>query len=205
MTPPLSGPMCPGNCLQYPFHDIASRFPRDYYWMYPAILLYLVYITCLSILHYSTPPRQKFISHAALLFAFAGSLLLITDYFLQLTVIQPALLNNETEGIAILTQYNPHGIFIVLEELGYLLITLAFLLQAFIFKGKGLKRAVKIVFLAGFVLSVTALLLLSLTYGFKREYYYEIVAISVVWLIFIVNGILIAVLFNQSAKTAELI
>ena len=36
LTPPLSGPFCAGGCFTYPYSDIASRFPRDYYWMYPA-------------------------------------------------------------------------------------------------------------------------------------------------------------------------
>jgi hypothetical protein len=29
-------------------------------------------------------------------------------------------MNGETDGLSILTQYNPHGIFIALEEIGYL-------------------------------------------------------------------------------------
>lgn len=31
-TPPLSGPFCQAGCFQYPYTDIASRFPRDYYY-----------------------------------------------------------------------------------------------------------------------------------------------------------------------------
>ena len=200
LTPPLSGPLCPADCFQYPFLDIASRFPRDYYWMYTAILLYIVYIACLVVLHQSTRKSKKFLSHTALLFGFAGSLILITDYFLQITVIQPALLNNETDGISMLTQYNPHGVFIALEELGYLLISITFLLYALLFKGKGLNRAVKIVFLTGFILNLLALLLTCLAYGIHREYYYEIAAISIVWLVFIPNGAMIALLFKRLTR-----
>lgn len=38
-TPPLAGPFCTGECYAYPYLDIASRFPRDYYWMYPAMFI----------------------------------------------------------------------------------------------------------------------------------------------------------------------
>lgn len=34
-------------------------------------------------------------------------------------------MHGETEGITLLTQYNAHGIFIALEELGYLLMSLS--------------------------------------------------------------------------------
>jgi hypothetical protein len=38
MTPPMTEPFCQGPCFEYPYHEIVSRFPRDYYWMYPTIL-----------------------------------------------------------------------------------------------------------------------------------------------------------------------
>ena len=37
LTPPLSGPLCAAGCLDYPYSEAASRFPRDYWWMYPAL------------------------------------------------------------------------------------------------------------------------------------------------------------------------
>jgi len=54
-----------------------------------------------------------------------AALTLLADYFVQLTVVQPSLLAGERDGIALLSQYNPHGLFIALEELGYLLISLS--------------------------------------------------------------------------------
>jgi hypothetical protein len=41
-----------------------------------------------------------------------------------------SLMNGQAQGIALLTQYNPYGVFIVLEELGYLLMSLSFLFLA---------------------------------------------------------------------------
>jgi hypothetical protein len=48
LTPPLSGPFCLEGCFGYPYVDIASRFPRDYLWMYPAILLILIYVVLIG-------------------------------------------------------------------------------------------------------------------------------------------------------------
>jgi len=69
LTLPLSGPYCAGACFQYPYTDIIVRFPRDYYWMYPAMLLmfiYVVYMVCID--QYSDTYRKIF-SRTALSFA----------------------------------------------------------------------------------------------------------------------------------------
>ena len=58
--------------------------------------------------------------------AVASMAVIAIDYFIQLRVVQPSLLNGESEGLAIMSQYNPHGVFIALEELGFLLAGLAF-------------------------------------------------------------------------------
>src|SRR5687767_9742646 len=43
-TPPLSGPICKAACFDYPYTDVAARFPRDYHWMFPAMLATLLYL-----------------------------------------------------------------------------------------------------------------------------------------------------------------
>ena len=40
-------------------------------------------------------------------------------------------MNGETDGIALLTQYNGHGIFIAMEELGYITMSISFLFSLF--------------------------------------------------------------------------
>ena len=50
-----------------------------------------------------------------------------------------------------MTQYNPYGVFIVLEELGYLLMSLSFVFLAPVFAGGGrLASVIGWVFVAGF-------------------------------------------------------
>ncbi|EKD24348.1 MAG: hypothetical protein ACD_81C00042G0003 [uncultured bacterium] len=200
LTPPLSGPFCRNNCFTYPFLDIVSRFPRDYIWMYPAILLLLVYVTLSVCIHYLASDEKKIYSHIGFSFALISATLLIADYFLQLSVIQPSLLNRETDGISILTQYNPHGIFIALEDLGYLLMSLSFLFMALVFSGSRLEKSIRAVFVTGFVLASTSLMLISSLYGIHREYRFEIAIIAINWLVLIISGILLSRLFKRKIE-----
>src|ERR1043165_5018544 len=70
-TPPLSGPYCVAGagCYSYPFADIASRFPRDYYWMYPAILMALAFYVVIVSIHYFAPAEKKIYSYIGVSFA----------------------------------------------------------------------------------------------------------------------------------------
>ncbi|OPX90166.1 MAG: hypothetical protein A4E53_01052 [Pelotomaculum sp. PtaB.Bin104] len=92
LTPPLSGPFCTGSCFEYPFSNIVSRFPRDYLWMYPAILLTLIYIVLIVCIHHYAAREKKLFSQIGLSFALISATILVTDYFIQISVIQPSLL-----------------------------------------------------------------------------------------------------------------
>ena len=69
-------------------------------------------------------PRRVF-SRAGLPLSLMGASFLV-DYTLQLTVMQPALLTGQLEGLSPLSQYNPHGVFIGVENVGYALLAGAF-------------------------------------------------------------------------------
>jgi len=101
LTPPLSGPFCAGGCFTYPYSDIASRFPRDYIWMYPAMILNMVYYVLMVAIHYFAPAEKKIFSHIGQSFALLSMATFVIDYFLQVSVIQPSLVLGETEGIAL--------------------------------------------------------------------------------------------------------
>ena len=71
--------------------------------------------------------------------------------------------NEETAGIALLTQYNPHGIFIALEEAGYLLMSISFLCVAVVFPAQTRRlTAIRWLFVLGFVVPLAALVLVGL-------------------------------------------
>jgi hypothetical protein len=199
LTPPLSGPGCQASCFEYPYTDIISRFPRDYLWMYPAMLLAFIYFVLMVCIHHYASPEKKIFSQIGSSLALVAAAVLIIDYFVQVSVIQPSLVNGETEGIALLTQFNPHGIFIALEEVGFLMMSVAFLFFAPVFSGpSGLERAIRWIFLLSFILTILALVIISIQYGINREYRFEIVAISINWLALIVSGILLSRVFKRA-------
>ncbi len=197
LTPPLSGPSCTDSCYEYPYHDIASRFPRDYYWMYPAMVLTLLFVVLLVIIHHYAADNRKVFSQIGLSFGLIAAAALLVDYFVQVSVIPPSLENGETDGIALLTQFNSHGAFIALEEVGYLMMSLAFLCIAAVFAGGRLERAIRWIYIGSFVLSMIALIIVSITYGIEREYRFEIAVITLDWAALIITGPLLAVLFRR--------
>jgi len=89
----------------------------------------------------------------------------------------------------------------VLEGLGYLLMSLSFLLLAPVFaEGGRLAWAVRWVFVGGFTLTVVFLGTISAVYGLERMDRFEIAAISVAWLVLAVNGILLGLLFRRRVE-----
>ena len=197
-TPPISGPFCKGSCIAYPFTSIISRFPRDYIWMYPAMMLTLLVVFLMVSIHYYTPAEKRVFSLTALCFTLLSSTLLFVDYFVQVSVIQPSLVRGETEGIALLTQYNPHGIFIALEEAGYLALAASFFFIAFVFNGAGsLERAIRWILIIGFILAFGSFIVLTFIYGNNLEYRFEVTVITIDWLVLIVFGILLSQVFKK--------
>jgi hypothetical protein len=198
---PNSGAGCRENCFKYPYVNSLSEFPRDYLWMPPAMLLVVVYVILVVSIHAYADQHKKIYSQIGLSFSLIAAGILLSDYFIQFFVVPISLMNRETQGIALLTQYNAHGIFIVLEELGYLLMSLSFLFLAPVFANTGrLGSAVRWVFIAGFVLTMVFLAVISIIYGLDREDRFEIAVISIDWLVLVINGVLLSLLFRRQLK-----
>src|SRR5215212_9859334 len=166
---PNSGAGCRENCFEYPYVNTLSEFPRDYLWMPFAILLVVLDVILIVSIHAYAAQHKSIYSQIGLSFALIAAGILLSDYFIQFSVVPVSLMNQETDGIALLTQYNAHGIFIVLEELGYLLMSLSFLFLAPVFANRGrLESIVLWVFVAGFVVTVVFLAVISINYGLDR-------------------------------------
>ncbi|HUX56772.1 MAG TPA: hypothetical protein VMV77_07355 [Bacteroidales bacterium] len=203
-TPPISGPFCVDSCINYPFANVVLRFPRDYLWMYTAILLILIYVVLMVCIHHYASREKKIFSQIGLSFALISAAILIIDYFIQISVIQPGLVNGEIDGIAILTQYNPHGIFIALEEIGYLMMSVAFLCLAPVFSGTNrLESTIRWIFIISFILTITSLIILSIFYGINREYRFEVAVITINWMVLIVSGILLSIVFKRAIRMSH--
>jgi hypothetical protein len=198
---PNSGAGCRENCFEYPYVNTLSEFPRDYLWMPPAMLLVVFYVILVVSIHAYAAQHKSIYSQIGLSFALIAAGILLSDYFIQFSVVPVSLMNQETEGIALLTQYNAHGIFIVLEELGYLLMSLSFLFLAPVFANRDrLASVVRWVFIAGFVLTMVFLVVLSVIHGLDRMDRFEVAVISIDWLVLVLNGVLLSVLFRRQLK-----
>lgn len=198
LTPPLSGPFCVADCYQYPFTDIASRFPRDYYWMFLAIFLEISYLIMMLTVHHTTKPEKKLYSLIGTTFAIMSALILMVDYFLQLSIIQPSLLAGEMDGISILTQFNPHGVFIVLEEMGFLFMIISFFALFPVFsEKKKWNKAIQWTGIIGFILAIIAFILISLKHGIHKEYRFEVAIITIAWCELIIMSFLFAKYFKK--------
>jgi hypothetical protein len=198
---PNSGAGCREECVEYPYVNTLSEFPRDYLWMPPAMLLIVFYVILIVSIHTYAAQHKKVYSQIGLSFALIAAGMLLSDYYIQFSVVPVSLMNQETDGIALLTQYNAHGVFIVLEELGYLLMSLSFLFLAPVFANRGrLASVVKWVFITGFVLTIVFFVVISINYGLDRMDRFEIAVISINWLVLVTNGVLLSLLFRRQLK-----
>lgn len=195
---PISGANCLGNCVKYPYLDTIAQYPKDFLWMPLAIMLVLSYVALMSAIHSYAPKQKKIFSQVGLSFALIAAAILVGDYFVQFSVIPMSLINNETEGLALLIQYNPHGVFLVLEELGYLLMSLSFLFMAFVFINRDrLESAIRWIFVIAFILAIISMVVISIIYGLAREDRFEVAVISIDWIALIINGSLLSILFRK--------
>ena len=198
---PPAGPYCPGNCMSYPFKDILSYYPRDYHWMYLAIFQLFTYVIFIVSNHFTSQNENKLFSFLSIIFATISATVLLIAYFVQFSVVPMSMMQGETEGIALLTQYNGHGIFIAMEDLGYITMSISFLFLAFIFTNKTrLEKTIRLILILGFILMVFSFVFYTVKYGLDRSYRFEVAAISVNWITTITIGILISILLGKRLK-----
>jgi hypothetical protein len=201
LTPPKAGPFSAYDCLAYPYTDFAAHIPRDFFWMYPALVVAPLVVILLATMHERTPPAWRPFARSALAFGVMAATTLTAAYFIQLRFVQPALLKGELEGLAPLTQYNPHGVFIALEEAGYTLMAVALLFAGLAQSKDGrMERALKWILVGGFVAVAVLFVVLSVVYGMDLEYRFEVAAITVDWTVLIVASTLLAILYARSGQ-----
>lgn len=204
MAIPPAGPYCPANCMEYPYPDILLYFPRDYLWMYMAVFQLCVFLIFIIANHFTAPAEKKIYSFISVAFALIAVTVLLGNYFVQFSVIPISVIKGQTEGIALLTQYNGRGIFIALEELGFTTMSVAFVFLAPIFTGRNrLERAMRWILSLPLAANVIAFIIYSIQYGLDRDYRYEVAAISSNWLAAIVVGVLATVFFGRTLKKAK--
>lgn len=201
-TPPRSGPFCVDSCIAYPYTDAAAFVPRDYLWMYPALFAGLAFLLLMLCIHHIAADDKKIFSRIGLSFALIATTVLSVDYYIQLAVMQPALLKGEIEGLSPFSQYNPHGIFIALEGFGYLMMSISFFFFAMTFDSRRrIERAIRWLFISSFALAAGSLIVLSLLYGKDLDYRFEVAIILINWPVLIASGVLLSAFFKRSGRT----
>jgi hypothetical protein len=200
-TPPRGGVLCTSGCIAYPYTDAAPFVAGDSVWIYPAIVMALGFVAVTASLRELAPPGGRLAGLVALAFAALAAGLLVGDYFVHLMVVEPSLVKGEGSAVATLSMYNPHGVFIALENAGYFVMGLAFLAVAGALARTGrLERAIRWVFLVAGVLAVGGLVVLAALFGTNLDVRYEVAAISVDYLALMIGGGLLVVLFRRPLR-----
>lgn len=194
-TRPRSGPFCSVDCVHYPYTDnLADFVSRDYWWMYPASALLAAVVALFSLLYDRSPPQQRWPATTGLCLAVVAVVPLAITYGIQLTVLQPNLLQGRTDGLSPWSQYHPSGIFIGLENIGYTVLALAFLFVG-VAQSAGttaLQRSAGRILVLGGVTIVLMLVLLATAYRSELSYRFEVGAIFVSWLVIAASAVLLA-------------
>lgn len=205
-TPPRSGPLCVADCFVYPYLDIAERFPRDYLWMGPAVGVTLLFVAFAVALRGRACEHRQELAQLGLMLSAIAATVLIGDYVIQLAVIQPSLLAGERDGVSMLSQFNPHGLFIALEELGFVLMSASLgLLGSALGRVSALERALRRVLGAGTFASAASTGWLLFRHGNSREYLLEITLISINWIVLIAAGLVAAAIFHREGRASDLV
>jgi hypothetical protein len=204
ITPPRSGPFCTGVCSVYPYGDTAVFFPRDYLWIFPSMLISPLFLILCACAHSWVAPGKFLFSRLALLFAAISATLITLDYFIQIVVIQPSLLKAETDGLALFSQYNPHGMFIAIEDLGYLMMS-----SAFFFLGMALSPdsrvecALRRLLIASAWIGLASFFGMFLVFGVNLETRFELAIVTLTWTTLTVASILLAVLMRRTIRATK--
>ena len=96
------------------------------------------------------------------------------------------------------SQYNPHGMYIALENVGFLMIALSLGCFAPCLGSSRGERIVRWLFLAAAILGIVAFIAMSIYFGFDLEYLFEVTIMSIVWLTLIVSGVILAISFARN-------
>ena len=194
------------NKVEYPFtsEEIIAQWPGDYYWMFPAMVLMVLFVALTAAVHELAGADRAVFSRLALGLAVIASAVLLIDYYVQAAVMQVNLEKGQLDGWPILTQYNPNGLFIALEELGYILMCLVFLCLVPVFTERtGVDRGICWLFLASFATMAVSFVLVSVGMGMDRADVFEIIVISITWLTLVAAGPLLAFRFHRAKALAS--
>ncbi|MBB1286906.1 hypothetical protein HRH25_21165 [Flavisolibacter sp. BT320] len=136
-------------------------FPLDEKLIYGTSLLIVVpFLLLILAIHYTTPQRKKFWSHAALLFTTIYAVFVTANYVVQLATVIPMTIKGKLDEVRLLQQ-TPHSLFWNFDALGYIFMGLAAATLFPRFEKTGFQQWVRISLLAHAVVTPFILLCIS--------------------------------------------
>jgi len=122
----------------------------------PSLILAPIFVIFVLCLHHYASDDKKVLSQLSFSFAIVCAAVLSVHYYIQLTVVQQGLLNNELSGLWQFAAPNPHSFFWTFAALGYGFMGMALLSIAPIFKEK-FESLIKWLFVANGIIGLTFL------------------------------------------------
>lgn len=155
----------------------------------PSLFLAPSFLLMILCVHYYAPEDRKIWSHAAVLFATVYTVMICINYYVQLTLVVPHLIQGEIESIRPFL-FTPFDSFLYsVDVLGYSFMSLSTLFAAFVFTGSGLDKTVRFFLIAnGLLIPFLAL----------QIYYHPLIWPASLWAItFPGSTISLAILFRK--------
>jgi len=155
----------------------------------PSLFLAPSFLLMILCVHYYAPEDRKIWSHAAVLFASVYTVMICINYYVQLTLVVPHLIQGEIESIRPFL-FTPFDSFLYsVDVLGYSFMSLSTLFAAFVFTGSGLDKTVRFFLIAnGLLIPFLAL----------QIYYHPLIWPASLWAItFPGSTISLAILFRK--------
>lgn len=102
----------------------------------PSLLLAPMFVIMMLCIHHYASENKKVLSQLCFSFALICAAVLSIHYYIQLTVVQQGILNNETAGLWQFAAPNPHSFFRTFAAKGYGFMGIALLCTAPVFRRK---------------------------------------------------------------------
>jgi hypothetical protein len=160
----------------------------------PSLILAPLFVIMMMCIHHYASDNHKILGQLGLAFALICAGILSVHYYIQLTVVQQGLLNNETSGLWLLATPNPHSFFWTFAALGYGFMGFALLSVAPIFSKKS-EQTIKWLFIANGIVGIVFLV------GNAMGLFIANIIVSFVWgILFPIAALMLA----KNFRTAQI-
>jgi hypothetical protein len=161
----------------------------------PSLILAPLFVIMIVCIFHNASDNHKILGQLGLSFAVICAGILSVHYYIQLTVVQQGLLNNETSGLWLLATPNPHSFFWTFAALGYGFMGFALLSVAPIFSKKS-EQTIKGLFLANGIVGIVFLV------GNAMGLFLANIIVSFVWgILFPIATIMLAKNFRSAQRS----